>query len=179
MSDPGLASDAVDVVGVFDQDFQQLFQLARPMRALIREGSKLMEHPVESGGTITDHRVILPVSIELHMILAPEEYQDTFQQIKSAFKELKTLSVQTKADTYSDMLIEEIPHDESPDFFDTVAVALRLKQVILVDAQYAQLPAKEVKKKSNASTVKTGQKQPKTPTTKKTSAAYDLIYGNK
>lgn len=138
-----------------------------------------MEHPVESGATITDHRVILPVTIELHMILDPAEYQDTFQQIKTAFKEVKTLSVQTKADTYGDMLIEEIPHDEQPDFFDTLAVAVRLKQVILVDAQYAQLPEKQVKKKSNASTVKTGQKQGTAPPEKKSSAAYDLIYGNK
>lgn len=174
-----IPSEAVDVVGVFDSGFQQLFADARPIRALVREGSKLMEHPVESGATITDHRVFLPVLIELHMILTPDSYQDTFQQIKTAWKELNLLSVQTKSDTYSNMLIEELPHDEQPEMFDTVAVGLRLRQVILVEAQYAQLPAKEVKKKSNASTVKTGQKQATTTTTKKSSAAYDLIFGNK
>lgn len=178
MSDPGIVpSDAVDVVGVFDSGFQQLFDGARPLRALIREGSKLPEHTVETGATIGDHRVFLPVLIELHMILTPENYQDIFQQIKTAWKDTAALSVQTKADTYSNMFIEEMPHDEQAEMFDTVAVAVKLKQVRFVNAQYAQLPPSKVKKKSNASTTKTGQKQ--ATESKKSSAAYDLIFGNK
>lgn len=180
MSFEGIApSAAQDVVGVFDEGFNQLFVTARPVRALVRQGSKLMEHPVESGATIADHRVRLPIEIDLQFILDPEEYQDTFQQIKNVFEAAKTLSVQTKADTYDNMVMLEMPHDESADMADTVAVAVKLRGVIFVAAQYAELPPAEVKTKSNSSTKKTGQKQAKTPTPKKSSAAFDLIYGSK
>lgn len=173
------ASDAVDVVGVFDEDFNQLFPDARAIRALVREGSKLMRHPVESGVTITDHRILNPNEVQLSVILRPENYTDTFQDIRAKYLEAKVLSVQTKTGSYSNMLIEDMPHDETSDMADTVAIGLKLTEVQFVTAQYAQLPEKQVKKKSNASTVKTGQKQASTPTPKQNSAAYDLIYGSK
>jgi hypothetical protein len=179
MSDPGIATQSQDLVGVFDDSYSQLFADARPMRALVRESSKLMQHPLETGATVADHRVFLPIQIEIPLVLTPETYQDTFQQIRDAFQQLTVLSVQTKARTYDNMLIEEMPHDEEPEMYDTVTVGLKLLEAKFVQAQYAQLPASKVKKKSNSSTVKTGQKQGGTPTTGQSSAAYDLIFGSK
>lgn len=146
---------------------------------MVREGAKLMEHPVESGATIADHRVRLPIEIDLQLILSPDEYQNTFQQIKTVFKAAEVLSVQTKADTYDNMIMLEMPHDESADMSDTIAVAVKLRGVIFVEAQYQQLPPAKVQTKSNSSTVKTGQKQAKLAPAKKSSAAYDLIFGSK
>jgi len=176
MSDPGTA--AQDVVGVFDEGFNQLFVLARPLRVLIRDGSKLMKHPIETGGTIADHRVFEPIGAELHLILDPDEYQNTFQEIKTAHKDNKKLTVQTRVDTYANMVILEVPHDETGDILDTVAVGLKLEEAIFVDPQYAQLPPEKVAKKSNSSTAKTGQKQAAPATGKQNSAAFDLVFGN-
>jgi len=50
--------------------------------------------------------------------------------------------------------------------------------VRFVTPQYAPLPASNVKKSSNASTVKGGQKQGQEASPKKSSAAYDLIFGS-
>lgn len=176
MSDPG--TQAQDVVGVFDDDFKQLFVMARPMRALIRDQSKLMVHPIETGGVIADHRVFEPIGIILEMILDPEEYKDTYQQIKSAYQSNSKLTVQCRVDSYSDMVILAMPHDESAEILDTVAVGLKLEQAIFVDPQYQQLPPSKVKKSSNSSTAKTGQKQPKDASASQSSAAYDLIFGS-
>lgn len=177
MSDTGLSA-AQDVVGVFDESFNQLFVLARPMRALIRDGSKLMKHPIETGGTIADHRVFEPIGIELSMILDPTEYQNTYQEIKSAYKGNSKLIVQTRVDTYVDMVILEMPHDETGEMADTIAIGLKLEEAVFVDPQYAQLPPSKVKKSSNSSTAKTGQKQGTAATPAQNSAAYDLIFGS-
>lgn len=171
-------SASQDVVGVFDSSFNQLFVDARPLRAMVTERAKAMEHPVESGVTITDHVVIQPTEITLSLILTPATFQDTYSAIVAVWKQFGLLSVQTKTGTYSNMLICDLPHDENPEMFDTVAIVLKLRQVILVDAQYAQLPARKVRKKSNSSTVKTGQKTGQPATGAQSSAAFSLIFGS-
>ena len=85
LNDTNIPSAASDVVGVFDANFNQVFRLARPVKAQIHETSKPMEHPVETGIIITDHRIILPVEIEFSLILPPGEYRPVYQQIKQFF----------------------------------------------------------------------------------------------
>lgn len=157
-------TSAADVVGIFDQNFRQLFQTARPIKATIKEASKIFEHPVEDGSTIIDFTITLPVEIELSLMLTGAEYRDVYQNIRQSFKNRDVLSVQTKTATYANMIIESLPHDEDPEQFDAVALALRLREVQFVTAQYATLPAKVVRDKKNATTVNRGQQQPKTST---------------
>lgn len=149
-----------DVVGVYDANFNQLFEGARPLRCVVTERSKIMEHPIETGATVADHVVVLPTEIELSMIPRPEDFDDSYNAIKAAYQAQAFVSVQTKTDTYTSMLIYEIPHDERPETFDTIAIAVKLREAILVNPQFSQLPPAQVKKKSDASTVQTGQKQP-------------------
>lgn len=178
MSDPGQQAAAQDVVAVFDDAGNQLFADARSVRAVINERAKPATHPVETGGTIGDNVVDLPTTIELSVILRPGGFRDTYQQIKAAYKARNLLSVQTKTDTYDNMLLHDFPHDETPEMFNTVAVGIKLTEFILVEPQYAQLPATQVKKKANASTVQTGQQNPTPATTKQQSAAFSLIFGS-
>lgn len=172
-------SPSQDVVGVFDVNFNQLFVSARPVKATVKEGGKLAKHPIETGNTMTDNRITLPVEIQLSIICDPANYRDTFKQIKTAYQSLTPLYVQLKADSYDNMFIEDLPHEETPDMFDTIAIGLKLSRVIFVTAQYAQLPPANVKKASNASTVKTGQKEGAAATTTQTSVGYDLLFGSK
>lgn len=165
---------AQDVVGVFDANFNQLFVNARAMRALVSPEAKIMEHPLETGAQIADHIVYLPVEIELSFILDPATARDTYQEIKSTFKAATIVSVQTKADTFSNMVIKHIPHDEVPEMFDTFAVAMKLREAQFVQPQYAQLPANKVKKPANSSTVKTGEKTSTTPALAQQSAAVGI-----
>ena len=153
---------SADVVAIFDENFNQVFENGRPIKAMVNEDSKVMEHPVETGATITDHSIILPVEIELSLILDSENYRNTYQQIKTLFKSRKLLTVQTKTDSYRNMLIQKIPHDEDPELFDVIAIAVSLKEVLFVTAQFGTLPASKVANKSNASTVQKGEQQAKT-----------------
>ncbi len=173
-----------DVVGVFSDggDLAPLFEGAHVMRALVNEDAKVMDHPMESGAVSSDHIVFLPTEIDLHVILAPEDYADTYQQIKAKWKAAETVSVQTKTDTYASMLITRIPHDEESEMANTVAMGIKLRQVIIIKAQYAQLPPAQVQKPANSSTTKTGQKAPtpaSTGQTKKASTLYGAFFGKK
>lgn len=152
-----IPNSSADVVAVFDQDFNQVFSDARSMKADVKEHSKLMEHPVETGITITDHRIIKPIDISLYVIIGGDGLRDIYSEIKGYFINATLLTVQTRTGNYQNMLIEEIPHEETADMFDSVALLVRLKEVQFVQAQFGTLPAKQVAHPANASTVNRGQ----------------------
>lgn len=171
----------IDVVGVFQSSGNSapMFESAQAMKCQVHEDAKVMQHPMESGAVSSDHIVFLPTEIQLLVIPDPDGFQDAYQEIKDAWKAAKLVTVQTKTSSYPSMLIYRIPHDEDPEMFNTVAIEIRLRQVLIVQAQYAQLPATKVAKPSNASTTKTGTKQGKPATKQQNSAAYDLIFGGR
>lgn len=74
---------AQDTVAVYTQDFSQVFRNARAIKAVVKEQAKVMEHPVESGAIITDHRIILPTEVELSLILTPATYRETTTRLTS------------------------------------------------------------------------------------------------
>lgn len=150
-------TNSQDVVAVLNSDFQQVFEKARAIKATILRASKAMEHPLETGATITDHRIVLPVNVELSMILASEDYRAVYQQVRDLFMRGDLLTVQTRVDSFASMLIEKMPHDETPDMLDGVALALSLKEAQFVQPQFSALKVAQPK---DSNTVKKGQQQP-------------------
>ena len=173
-----LPTAAQDVVAVYDADFNQLFPDARPVKVSVKPIAKLMEHPVESGSVVTDYRVIMPLSLELMFVLTPETYYDTYQEIGQTYVGNKTIQVQTKTNLYTSLLIEKMPHDETPDKFDTIAVSISLKEVIFVDVQTSPLP--DAAKNGGNKTAKVASPTVTKDATEKTessSALHSLIWG--
>jgi hypothetical protein len=111
--------------------------------------------------------------------LDPADFADTYQQIFNTFKASMQCTVITKTSSYENMVIIGPPYDESPDMFDTIAVGIKLEEAVFVSAQYAPLPPNMVKKPSNSSTLKTGQKTPTAANDQQSSAAFSLLFGSK
>jgi Dit-like tail protein len=151
---------ATDTVAVFDQSFSQVFPRARALKVVVKEDAKLMEHPVERGATTADHRIILPIEIELSFILQSPDYLDTYRAIKQYFLNATLLIVQTRSGTYQNQLISSMPHEEDPEQFDALAMAISLKQVQFVTPQFNVKP----RKPSNSTVVDRGNLQPKPAT---------------
>src|SRR5271168_940975 len=135
-----IPSYASDLVAIFDQDFNQLFIQARAIKAEVKEQSKLMQHPIETGAIITDHRIVMPIEIELSLLLVSSDYAGIYKQIKQYYTNGTLLVVQTKTGIYQNQLIEALPHEESPEIYSGITIALSLKEVIFVTAQYAITP---------------------------------------
>lgn len=169
-----IPTGSTDVVAIFDQNFRPLFATARPIKATVKEDSKLMEHPLETGATIIDHTIILPYEIELSLILKRGEYRDVYERIRQSFLNRDIVLVQTKTALYDNMIIQSMPHEEEPELFDTIALALKLRHVQIVQAQFAKLPPRAVRNPSNASTVDRGQQQP-TQSTRSSSVLFGVF----
>lgn len=138
---PPIFPSSVDSVAVYDTNFNQLFPNARPIKALVRQNARAMEHPLENGQIITDYRIILPTEIELGVIVQAQFYQSTYQEILNNYMNSTLLVVQTKTATYLNMIISEMPHEESPELFDALPMGIRFKQVLLVTQQSTYAPA--------------------------------------
>lgn len=153
-------TNAQDVVGVFDSSLNQIFEEARAVKVTVKEEAKVMEHPLEDGSSITDHKIILPIEIELSIIIQSDDYKSVYEKIKQYYLGNELITVQTKTGEYASLVIQSMPHDEVADMFDTIAIAMKLKEVKLVQPQFGSLPPKKVANKNQASTVKKGEQQP-------------------
>lgn len=132
---PSISSSIVDsLIGASPTQaaFGQMFANARPLKAHIRETSRVMDHPVETGVVISDHHIINPVEIDIPMLVTAEFYAATYSQIRQAFISATPLSVKTRVGVYADMIIQDMPHEEDAEMYDVITIGLHLKQVIYV-----------------------------------------------
>ena len=126
-------SIATDVVGIYDAaGFTRMFQNAIPMKAEVRETSQIMNHPVETGAVIADHHIINPIEINLSLLIDGSNFGAVYDQMKVAFLAATLLTVQTNSGVYSNMIIADMPHQESTDMYNVISVALHLKEVLYV-----------------------------------------------
>lgn len=163
------ATSAIDVLAVLDKDLAQVFPGVRPVKATIHEVSKPMEHPLETGALVTDHRIVLPIDIELTTLVTAEDYREVYRQVKDIYLRGDLLTVQTRTDSYPSMLITSMPHEESGDMQDGVALTLTLREAKFVTAEFKAMaiPPKMAAKK-HGNTVKRGEQRPtETPGAKK------------
>lgn len=155
------SSYTYDVVAIVDPDTgQQMFTAAEAMKANVSPMSKIMDHPLEDGTPVSDFKIILPIAIELGLLVNAADYDSTYAALTDAFLDSTWLTVRTNADTYDNMIIEGIPHDETPEMFGMLSIAVRLREVNLIEVQYQALPAKQVSEPTDQSTVNTGETQP-------------------
>jgi len=122
---------AKDAVGFYiASNFTQVLTRARIVKIKPLPMAKLMEHPLETGAVIVDHRIILPKTIEVSTIAQAEDYKNVYRELKKLFLNGTILAVQSRADVYTNLIISEIPHEEDPTMYDALAIAIRLKEVL-------------------------------------------------
>jgi len=78
---------------------------------------------------------------------------DNLKEIKTLFEKSTLLTIQTRATTYENMIISDIPHDESAEVFDGIIIAMKLIEVNIVKPEITYAP----RASSNASTVSRGK----------------------
>ena len=119
---------------VTNQAGTEVFSRAQILKAEVKPESKPMEHPVETGAIITDHRILLPIEIELSMVLSSDDYKDVYKEIASNYSNGTLLTVQCRAGLFTNQLIQGIPHTEDAEQYNAIVLALKLKQVRIVTA---------------------------------------------
>lgn len=155
---------SVDVVGIFDESLQQIFENARPLKATVKETSEVMKHPIETGVKIADNHIINQVDMTINVIVNSRYYNSVYTQIKQAFVSGTLLSVQTRTGLYQNMIIADMPHDETPEQYDSIAMQIHLTEVLYVVPTSVSQQAAPANFKpadvTNSNTVQSGLKYP-------------------
>ncbi len=172
--DVGLGSGLTDLFS--GANIVQTFSDARPVLLQVSEPTQFMVHPLETGANVTDHRIVLPIEVSIEFILLPDTYRTTYQLMRQA----KNLSVrfilQTKTDTYANMYISDLPHEESPEAFDTIRIIVRFKEVQFFNTGVQLLTEDDVLNPRDSSTVDRGEQSPATPTTDQNTSG-SILFG--
>ena len=154
---PALISFLPDSVGVF-QNYEPVFKQAKPMDISVKEDSKVMEHPLENGSTIIDHRIILPIVIDIVFILPVGYYYTIYETMKQFFLNGTLLSVQTRSSTYTNMFIKSMPHKENAEMYDRISMSVRFEEVQFAPEIQSQVVSPT--EPANSDTVDRGVQQP-------------------
>ena len=155
-----IATKAIDVVGIFDINFNQVFPDARPLKASVKDDAMFFKHPLESSANRIDHIIFQPVSISMSLMMSGIDYKSVYQQIKQVYRNQDELIVQTKTDTYENMYVQGMPYEESAENFDSVIMNLLLEETKLSITVIIFAPEFQ----SDSDTKNRGQQEPGTPT---------------
>lgn len=128
-------------VFITDQNGNEVLQNAQFIKVDVKPESRPMEHPIETGAIITDHRIVMPVEIELSTILSKGDYKDVYKQINSFFINATLLTVNCRAGVFTNQLIQSLPHTEDAEQYDAIVISIRLKQVLIVTASASTVTA--------------------------------------
>lgn len=134
-----IPSYANDIYGVYIQEgnlIRQVFSEARPVKSLTKITSKAMEQPLETGATIVDHRIILPVEIDIDLFLSSSVYRTTMDEIKQLYNNGSSLVVHSRSGIYDNLFIQDIPVEETAEKFDTLSIKMKLKEILVATASF-------------------------------------------
>ncbi len=132
------------------------------MSCNIDRPSRLCKHPVESGVTVSDHKIIDPVKCTI-TIAMPAYYQDiVIKELAEYHQKSTPLSVHDVSGIYNNMVVTNYPNTTDKKTADRLVFNVELEQIIVVDSQYVTLSKEQVANAKNASTVKRGMKQAQT-----------------
>lgn len=123
----------LDVVQILDQTSgQQIFADARPIAAFVREVSKGLRYPIETGAVITDSIIIEPIEINMDMLINQDGYATVYPQIRTGRLNGILYTVQTRTGTYKNMFIEEMPHEETSEMMSSIKIHIKFVEALLV-----------------------------------------------
>ena len=145
------------------------------MDVQVQETSTVTKYKVEDGTNRNDHIVHNPTEIVMRFTLAGKVSQ-LFNAIKQTYTERALVTVQTRTDVYADMIVTEIPQDQTGAAMDAVTLDIRLSEWLEVVPEYGELTQAKVAKPEQSSTVKRGsQATTETPPAKKQSVLRSIF----
>lgn len=148
-------TDITPVIILDNDSLEELWADSDIMSVSVSETSKATRYAVEDGTNRNDHVIKNPVEISISMILAGKIAQ-LFQLLKQTYLEHKLVTVQTKTDVYTNMLVEEIPHEQDTGMTDGVTVSVKMVEWQEVTPEYGELTPKKVAQPRQSDTVKRG-----------------------
>lgn len=116
----------------------EILRLSSIISCRVTDTARLMEHPVESGAIITDHKVFQPKRFVVTVALSEMNYSTEYAELYNVYKRCESVTLQTKAQIYQNLQIESIPHEEKAEAMTRLIFNIGLKEAQVVNASYIE-----------------------------------------
>lgn len=117
-------------------------------------------HPLESGSSIADHRIIEPIEATLTILATKATYRQLYSEIRGIHDNSQLVRVHTRTRIMRNMAITAFPDEQNPDMFDAITLDVTLKEMIFVTPSQGTMTSENTRVKADANTVQQGQKSP-------------------
>lgn len=152
--------DAKNIAIYNQKDNIELFLNVKYIEGTVSDDLKMMEHPTATGVTIIDHVINEAKSGSIKLLIHDND-STSLNEILDCFNANTPLVIKIKNEVFSNMYLSAKPVKADTDHFDSTVYDLSFKEVIQAITQYVKMSVPQVKQVKNASTLKTGQKKPK------------------
>lgn len=149
---------------IYDNKGNQLFETVGLISIQINPTKSYSEQKLENGKVVTENVINNRTIININIILDANDYLDVYKEIKAAYDADTEFSIQTRVDTYDSFYIDSMPHEESGDIANTIAINLSFIEQQIADTNTEALSTSDVAEPSDASTTESGQKSTTEPT---------------
>lgn len=127
-------------------------------RIAIEDSAKLFEHPIETGGVITDHEIFDPNRAVLQAYISNDD-AETLTELEKLYKSGANLRIRACNKIIQNVVISSKPFEVTSDIFDKTLYSISLQEYYEVVPAYVSMPPAKVTNKANASRVNKGVKQ--------------------
>lgn len=163
------------VVILENESLSELFDSVHPMRLSVTETKRATKFAVEDGTERSDHVVTELVEIQIDLSIT-DNLRNSFENLRQTYLNDDLVTVQTKVASYPNMLIIDLPHDETAELGNAVNIAMRLQEWKAVKPEYGEVPPRKVEKKKQSSTVKRGQQTTTEPSPESQEKTNSVLY---
>lgn len=117
-------------------------------------------HPLETGSSIADHRIIEPLEATLTIIATKATYRQLYSEIRGVHENSRLVRVHTRTRIMRNMAITAFPDEQNPDMFDAITLDVSLKEMLFITPSQGTMTSENTRVKADANTVQQGQKSP-------------------
>lgn len=153
--------DAKNIIIYNPKTNQEVFQSVLYIEGSTTDDLKMMEHPIETGAEIVDHIIddVKKVNIKFQI---DDDDLTSLNEILDLYRSRTLLTIKIKSEIFTNLCITSKPVKAEIEHFNTSIYELTFTEAIEAQTTYVKMSVPQVKQVKNASTVKTGHKQPKT-----------------
>lgn len=143
-------NEKIPVTAILDQGGNQLFSTLGIMSVSAVSAKQYATHTLEDGSIEADHSYDLQDRLNLSVIFDRDDYIAAYKEMKSLFRASTKFTIQTRVETYSDMYIESIPHEETPGMADTISMNISFIEQMFTKVEITTLPESKVSNPANS-----------------------------
>lgn len=142
----------------------------------IQDESEMFQHPIESGASITDSRILTPNIVNINALISYDD-SETLTDLENLYINATPLKIRAGNKVIDKAIISAKPNAIDSERWDKSAYDIVFSEYFEVSPVYVEMPKSA--NKSSVSRVHSGIKKSTNKPVKKNSWAYSAIFGGR